>query len=669
MELSPTLRAQLDLLDPYVEDPDVREILVAGPDRVYVTREGRAAQVDIEAPERRIRALADRLLRALGARPDREGFESGRLGDGLSVAIIGSPRGPRCPVVRLFRNSTAGGGLHDLVAAGALGAEMSVTLEDAVAARQSVLVVAPHGAREARYVAALAAAWAGQGRRLVRDAVDGALAIADVGEIVLPPDTPIDVALATDPDVLIALELDAADWTALTTSGRPFVAALEAPDGPYGLERLVARVLSGDARLSRAAAESLVLSSVGGVLEVRLGADGGLRFGRPELVDGRLRLHVLHTDAAPDAADAPEATDNGRPEPIEAAAPAPMDRSTAVPAPALEAPAPEASPEADDDEDDEDEDEASRTSSFAAAELVEALSQELEAELEAEQAATPPEEPTRFAKDPEASVSPDASRDDLRRPSTRARERLATVTGPPRPSEVANHVAQVLEQFGTDPSGPQAIPPEPSRADIRTAHALSRPNLDPFETQEASFEPGPMDSTQAADVGEMVSDPPAPSPVVENPFESSANLQTRALPAVDDEAWDEEAPSELMSSPPGLEPDPAALEPDPAALEPDEAGATAAGRFDELGLEGLEAALAESPPAEDDGPFENEKTPVAPLFDEDEGRGQRRVRRRPRSSSNPEREGAAQDLGDPTRRRRSPERGRGGRRRNGPRRS
>ena len=71
MELSPTLRAQLDVLQPYLDDEGVSEILVAGPDRVFVTRSGRSQRVELALPDRQIRALADRLLRALGSRADR----------------------------------------------------------------------------------------------------------------------------------------------------------------------------------------------------------------------------------------------------------------------------------------------------------------------------------------------------------------------------------------------------------------------------------------------------------------------------------------------------------------------------------------------------------------------------------------------------------------------
>ncbi|MCA9552616.1 MAG: Flp pilus assembly complex ATPase component TadA [Myxococcales bacterium] len=304
MELSPTLRAQLDVLQPYLDDEGVSEILVAGPDRVFVTRSGRSQRVELALPDRQIRALADRLLRALGSRADRVELRAGRLGDDLEVAVIGGPRADRCPVIRVQRAATPAGVLLELTAEGGLTAEGERRLADTVHARRAVVVVGPFGAPRARVVLALARSWHVVGRVIALEHEGGSVAQADVADLVLPIDGPVEAALAAAPDVLVTLDPPARLWTGLLTAGRPFVATLEAPDGRTGLERMVALALAGDARLSRSAAEALVLSAAADVVELGPGreAEAAVERGVGRRVVGQLvraaQIRVEHEGEA-----------------------------------------------------------------------------------------------------------------------------------------------------------------------------------------------------------------------------------------------------------------------------------------------------------------------------------------------------------------------------------
>ena len=90
MELSPSLRAHLDALAPYLEDKTVSEVLVAGPDQVLVSRGAVAFPIELELPETRIRALTERLARALGGhKSERAELTTGRLGE-LFVTLVGA---------------------------------------------------------------------------------------------------------------------------------------------------------------------------------------------------------------------------------------------------------------------------------------------------------------------------------------------------------------------------------------------------------------------------------------------------------------------------------------------------------------------------------------------------------------------------------------------------
>lgn len=621
MELSPTLRAQLDVLQPYLDDEGVSEILVAGPDRVFVTRSGRSQRVELALPDRQIRALADRLLRALGSRADRVELRAGRLGDDLEVAVIGGPRADRCPVIRVQRAATPAGVLLELTAEGGLTAEGERRLADTVHARRAVVVVGPFGAPRARVVLALARSWHVVGRVIALEHEGGSVAQADVADLVLPIDGPVEAALAAAPDVLVTLDPPARLWTGLLTAGRPFVATLEAPDGRTGLERMVALALAGDARLSRSAAEALVLSAAADVVELGPGRELWVRrIGQVDLQQGR--LHFAPQVEGPPPARAASLTSAGLTEPEREAPPRVASEAVL----------------------------GTGTDAVLPAELVEALSREIEvAEVapEAEVTAAPeapepagPEELTRWATAEHVSRRPTA-------------ERMATVTGPPRPGEVARQVAQVLDELvGRAPSqvahddtsevssiletqlddapadpadrrpGAEGLMSLSATEEELTSHAVPPPDLDPFETFEGSMEPGPMDSTQAAEVGEMLAGERLRPRIFDiGHLVTGAHQGLVPLDGATGE-WDEEAPSEVMPTP---------------------------GR----------GRAPEPEPEEDDGPFENEKTPVAPLF---EGASARRGRPRPRSTPPVAGESAADELGDPTRRRReAPESPRGGR--------
>lgn len=622
MELLSTLRAQLDVLETYLDDATVHEILVAGPDRVFVTREGRSERVDVALPDRRIRSLADRLVRALGGRADRADVRSGRLSEDLEISIIGTPRAERCPVLRVHRRAVPEGQLSQLVQDGLLTTEAEQLLAECIESRSATVVFAPFGAPKEQVMAALTAAWHAEARVVALEAEHGPLSQNHAVDLTFPPSTGVEALMGAAPDVIVTMDPEASVWSGLLTAGRPFVVAVEAPNAAAGLERLVAMALTGDARMSRSAAEALVLSRVAQVVEMAPGRRLWVRrLARPNFVQGRLSLAV----------------DVELPRPPEPVRPASLTLSAAQ--------SPDLPP--------------NDTSAFPAADLVEELSNEI-AEAEASLRQTPVEPEASSAPEPEEVIEAAPSQPEMpaapaveertlfgtdpgtpvdagdvtagqgSRPRSRtagaqrrmASERMATVTGPPRPSEVASQVAHVLEELGEDASGvlsavdsdleAEAPAQEPLQDEVMTSHVVTPPNLDPFETQDGPFEPGPMDSTQAAEISEMLSsDPPSRAPQAWS-IPAQKTVSRPQSRTETEESWDEDAPSELMQRP-------------------------------ELS--------AEVPESE----FEDEKTPVAPLFDSTNARSPRRPRRRPRSTPDPDRsEAPGDELGDPTRRRKDP---------------
>jgi pilus assembly protein CpaF len=93
-------------LEPLMADPDVTEIMVNGPDRVYVERGGRVRAVpcSIDAPT--IVRLVERIVAPLGLRIDRASpMVDARLADGSRVHAVLPPLAPDGPCLTIRRFS------------------------------------------------------------------------------------------------------------------------------------------------------------------------------------------------------------------------------------------------------------------------------------------------------------------------------------------------------------------------------------------------------------------------------------------------------------------------------------------------------------------------------------------------------------------------------------
>jgi hypothetical protein len=304
VELSPTLRAHLDVLEPYLVDPSVKEILVAGADRLHVTRGGRSEALSVELPEARIRALADRLLRALGprTRTERGEVQAGLLPGALEVSVVGAPRGGRVPLIRVVRRPAAPPSLASLVEAGRLAEPSAAALAACIAERRSTMLVGPHGAPTAELLGALAAEWCAQGRAVALAPPGRAPAYLSEGPLLLEPEGGLEAALALGADVLLLPDPPRTLWAELLASGRPFVALLEAPDATHALRRLAALTLAGGPGLGRDAASALVLAAVSLVVEYPPPGTPALpRLGRPREAEDGLALAPLMSEPGPRA--------------------------------------------------------------------------------------------------------------------------------------------------------------------------------------------------------------------------------------------------------------------------------------------------------------------------------------------------------------------------------
>jgi pilus assembly protein CpaF len=129
-------------LEDLLADPAVEEVMVNGPERVYVERGGRIEATGVRfADEEELRDAIERILAPLGRRIDElSPMVDARLGDGSRVNVVIPPLAVDGPAVSIRRFGARRPGPAELVETGTLSRAQHDLLERAVGGRRSVLI-------------------------------------------------------------------------------------------------------------------------------------------------------------------------------------------------------------------------------------------------------------------------------------------------------------------------------------------------------------------------------------------------------------------------------------------------------------------------------------------------------------------------------------------------
>jgi pilus assembly protein CpaF len=282
-------------LEDLLADPSVEEVMVNGPDEVYVERAGRIEAVDVRFPdEEELRNAIERILAPLGRRIDElSPMVDARLADGSRVNVVIPPLAVDGPALSIRRFGAERPGPRELVERGSLTAAQCELLEQAVAGRRSILVSGGTGAGKTTLLNALSG-FIDSGERIVtiEDAAELRLqqhhvvrlesrpaSVEGKGEVTVRD--LLRNALRMRPDRIVIGEVRGAEaldlLTALNTGHEGALSTLHANSAADALSRLETLALMAGVGLPHEAIAEQVQRGVDLVVHVERRPDGSRR--------------------------------------------------------------------------------------------------------------------------------------------------------------------------------------------------------------------------------------------------------------------------------------------------------------------------------------------------------------------------------------------------------
>ncbi|UJP10624.1 Flp pilus assembly complex ATPase component TadA [Microbacterium sp. KUDC0406] len=280
-------------LQPLLDDPEIEEILINAPDRIFVIRDGEKTRLDLRLTDAIVRDLVERMLHSTGRRVDiSQPFVDASLPDGsrLHVAIADVVRGSWAVNIRKFlpQHRT----LDSLVAGGSLPPDVGRMLRAAVSEGRSIIVSGATHAGKTTLLGALLASCADEQRIVTVEetfelAVEGPDVVAlqgrqasleGSGEITLR--RLVKEALRMRPERLVVGEVrdaEALDLVLALNTGVPAAGTIHANSATEALDKLCLLPLLAGRNIDRAFIAPALAASVSLVVHVVREPDGRRR--------------------------------------------------------------------------------------------------------------------------------------------------------------------------------------------------------------------------------------------------------------------------------------------------------------------------------------------------------------------------------------------------------
>ena len=126
----------------FMDDPTVSEIMINGPNQVYVERNGKTCLSNITfQDEFHLKSIVERMTALSGKQvTESQPMTDLRLADGSRVNIVGHPVAMDGPLVTIRKFNLKEISMEDLLGFGTLNEEMANLLDDAISARLNIIV-------------------------------------------------------------------------------------------------------------------------------------------------------------------------------------------------------------------------------------------------------------------------------------------------------------------------------------------------------------------------------------------------------------------------------------------------------------------------------------------------------------------------------------------------
>jgi pilus assembly protein CpaF len=291
-------------LQPLLDDPEVEEVWINAPDRVYVARAGRSQRAAVVLTDDGVRDLVERMLHATGRRVDlSQPFVDASLPDGSRLHVVIPDITRRHWAVNIRKFLPHRRTLGDLVVGGSLSPAGADLLRGAMAEGRSVIVSGATGAGKTTLLAALISACPSEQRIVtVEETFELAVRSSDVvamqgrqpslegtGEVTLR--RLVKEALRMRPDRLVVGEVrdaEALDLLLALNTGVPGAATIHANSAAEALRKLAALPLLAGRNIDASFVLPAIAASVDLVVHCARGADGRRRVTEIAETTGRI---------------------------------------------------------------------------------------------------------------------------------------------------------------------------------------------------------------------------------------------------------------------------------------------------------------------------------------------------------------------------------------------